>query len=121
MSKLYEAVETALAKGLRTTEEIVGECRRSGLGVRPETVELFLHLAREFRQTDGGWGRGGGGKADRIVSAIQNAFAAGGAYVPVERLARFLGPGDPVTVEEIDAACRASGQFRRQGKFLLRG
>ncbi|SRR5579872_3324411 len=120
MSQLFKAVHAALAKGPRTTEDVVAECRRSALGVHPQTVELFLRLSRDFCQHEGVWSQRGEGKSDRILGALQQAFATGGAYVPVERLARFLGNGDPVTVEDIDAACRDSGQFRRQGQFVLR-
>jgi hypothetical protein len=120
MSRLYEAVAAALAKGPRATEEVVAECRRSGLAVRPQTVEIFLRLSRDFHQHDAMWSRTGQGKSERIVAALQQAFAATGAYVPIQRLAPFLGERDPVTVEDIDLACQQSGQFRRQGKFIVR-
>jgi hypothetical protein len=121
MSRLYQAVQAALAKGPRTTEEVVAECRRSGLAVRPETVELFLRLSRDLRGDKGTWSRRGDDKADRILAALQQAFAGGSTYVPLERVARILGAGVPVTADDIDAVCQESGQYRRQGNYILRG
>ena len=120
MSKLYDAVHGVLARGPRSTEEIIAECRRPGLPYRPETIQLFLRLSREIEQRDGVWSRRGGSKQQRLLVALQKAFASGGTYVPIDRLAEFLDAGDPVTQEDIATACNASGLYCLQGRFILR-
>jgi hypothetical protein len=119
MSKLYDAIHTAILRGARTTDEIVSECRRSGLGCRPETIELFLKLSRETSITNGVWAQIKASKEDRILAALADAFAGGQTYLPVNRLAKLL-PGEAVTIEEIATACRASGLYRLQGSLILR-
>jgi len=120
MSKLYETVQAVLARGPRSTDELLTECRRAGQTCRPETISLFLHLSHETVERDGTWRRKGGSKHDRVLTGLQKAFASGQTYLPMDRLSRFLDEGEPITVEDIDAACRASGQFRRQAGFIHR-
>jgi hypothetical protein len=120
MSKLYDAVHAVLARGSRSTEEIVSECRRAGHTCRPETIELFLHLLHETVEREGSWGRKGGSKHDRIMTGLQKAFAAGQTYLPMDRLSRFLDEGEPITGDDIAAACKDSGEYRVQGKLILR-
>lgn len=120
MSKLYETVHVVLARGPRATEEIMTECRRVGLTCRPETIGLFLHLSHETVERDGAWSGKGGSKHGRILTGLQKAFAAGQTYLPMDRLSRFLDDGEPITIDDIDAACKESGQFRLQGKIILR-
>lgn len=120
MSKLYDVVHGALARGPRTTEEIIAECWRPGLPYRPETIQLFLRLSREIEQRDGTWSLQGGSKQQRLLVALQKAFASGGTYVPIDRLGQFVDEQDAVTQEDIAAACTASGLYRLQGRFILR-
>jgi hypothetical protein len=120
MSKLYDAVHAVLVRGSRSTEEIVSECRRAGQTWRSETIELFLRLSRETVEGDGAWGRKGGSKHDRILTGLQKAFAAGQTYLPMDRLSRFLDEGEPITGDDVAAACKESGQFLLQGKLILR-
>jgi hypothetical protein len=120
MSKLYDAVHTAIGRGARTTDEIVGECSRMGLPYRPETVELFLRLSHEAVERDGAWSRTGRSKQDRVVAGLQKAFASGQTYMPMDRLSRFLDEGEPVTVDDIVTACATTGAFRVKGNLILR-
>lgn len=120
MSKLYEAVHAVLARGPRSTEEIVAECRRAGYACRPETVELFLRLSRETAEREGIWSRKLGSKTERILAGLQQAFAGGQTYLPMDRLNRFLDDEEPVTGDEIAAACQESGRFKVQGNLVLR-
>lgn len=120
MSKLYDAVHAALVGGARTTEEIVNECRRAGHACRPETIELFLHLSQEIVEREGVWGRKRGSKHDRIMTGLQKAFAGGQAYVPMDRLSEFLDDGEPISGDDISAACEAGEPYRVQGKLILR-
>lgn len=120
MSKLYDAVHAVLSRGLRSTEEIVTECRRAGQTCRPETIELFLHLSRETVERQGAWCRKGGSKRERIAAGLQKAFAGGQTYLPLDRLSRFLDDGEPITGDDIANACRESGHYRLQGKLILR-
>jgi len=120
MSKLYETVYAVLTRGPRSTEEIITECRRAGQTCRPETIGLFLQLSRETVERDGTWSRKGGSKHDRILTGLQKAFAAGQTYLPMDRLSRFLDEGEPITGNDIATACKESGQFRVQGKLILR-
>jgi|SRR5947209_2443027 len=120
MSKLYDAVHAAMARGAQTTEEIVGECTRGGLRLRPETVELFLRLSHETAERGGAGSRSGRSKQDRVVVGLQKAFASGQTYMPMDRLSRFLDDGEAVTADDIVAACAATGAFRVKGKLILR-
>jgi hypothetical protein len=120
MSKLYEVVHGILAKGPRTTEELIAECRRPGLPYRPDTVRLFLQLSREIEQRDGLWSHRGKTKQARIVGALQEAFASGATYLPTEKLSEFLDKDENVTPIDIAAVCEESGQYRMQGRFILR-
>jgi hypothetical protein len=120
MSKLYETVHAVLARGPRSTEEVITESRRAGQTCRPETIGLFLQLSHETVDRDGTWSRKGGSKHDRILTGLQKAFAAGQTYLPMDRLSRFLDEGEPITGDDIAAACKESGQFRLQGKLILR-
>jgi hypothetical protein len=120
MSRLYETVHAVLARGPRCTEEIITECRRAGQSCRPETITLFLHLSHETVDRDGTWSRKAGSKNDRILTALQKAFASGQAYVPMDRLSRFLDEGEPITGDDIASACKECGQYRVQGTLILR-
>jgi hypothetical protein len=120
MSHLYDAAVSALAKGPRTTEQIVTECRASGLRCRPETIELFLRLSHEIVEKEGNWSRRRGSKQDRIVDALARAFASGQAYLPIAQLARVLNEGEVITEDDIRSACEASGGYRLKGQFILR-
>ena len=120
MSKLYEAVHAVLARGPRSTEEILTDLRRAGQACRPETIGLFLHLSHEMVERDGTWSRKGDSKYDRILSGLQNAFTSGQTYLPMDRLSRFLAEGEAITGDDIVTACRESGQYRLQGKMILR-
>ena len=120
MSKLYDAVHAALVGGARTTEEIVNECRRAGHTCRPETIELFLHLAQEIVEHEGAWGGKRGSKHDRIMTGLQKAFAGGQAYVPMDRLSEFLDEGEPISGDDISAVCEEGEPYRVQGKLILR-
>jgi hypothetical protein len=120
MSKLYETVYAILARGPRTKEEIVTECRRAGLACRPETIALFLHLSHEAVERDSAWSRRAGSKQDRILTGLQKAFASGQSYLSIDRLSRFLDEGEPITADDIAAACKDSGIYRLQGKMILR-
>jgi len=120
MSKLYDTVHAVLSRGPRSTEEIVTDCRRAGLTVRAETIGLFLHLSHETMEREGTWGRKRGSKYERILTGLQKAFASGQTYLPVDRLSRFLDDGEPITGDDIAAACKESGQYRLQGKMILR-
>ena len=64
-------------------------------------------------------GRDRGNGVD-VASAVREAFAARQAYMPMDRLSRFLEEGEPITGEDIVAACNESGQYRVQGKLILR-
>jgi hypothetical protein len=120
MSKLYDMVHAALAKGPRTTDEIIAECRRPGLPCRPETIQLFLQLSREIEQRDGAWTLRESSKRQRALGALQKAFDGGKTYMPIDRLAEFLDEDNPMTQDDITAACEESGQYRVQGRFILR-
>jgi hypothetical protein len=120
MSKLYEVVHSTLAKGPRATEELIAECRRLGLPYRTETVRLFLQLSREIEQRDGFWSHRGKTKQVRIVDALQEAFASGATYLPTEKLSEFLDKDENVTPADIAAVCEENGQYRMQGRFILR-
>jgi hypothetical protein len=120
MSKLYDAVHAVLARGSRSTEEIVTECRRAGQTCQGETIELFLRLSHEIVAHEGAWGRKGRSKHERIMTVLQKAFSAGQTYLPVDRLSRFLDEGELITGDDIAAACKESGQYRLQGKLILR-
>jgi hypothetical protein len=109
-----------LARGPRTTEEIIAECRRPGLPYRPETIQLFLRLSREIEQRNDTWSLRGGSKQQRLLVALQKVFASGATYVPLDRLAQFVEAQDAVTQEDIVAACDTSGLYRLQGRFILR-
>jgi len=88
--------------------------------VRAETIGLFLHLSHETMEREGTWGRKRGSKYERILTGLQKAFASGQTYLPVDRLSRFLDDGEPITGDDIAAACKESGQYRLQGKMILR-
>lgn len=120
MSKLCEVVHAILAKGPRTTEELIAECRRPGLPYRAETIRLFLQLSWEVEQRDGLWSHRGSTKQARIFGALQEAFASGATYLPTEKLGEFLDKDEDVTPTDIAAVCEESGQYRMQGRFILR-
>ena len=120
MSKLYETVCAVLARGPRTKEEIVTECRRAGLACRPETITLFLHLSRQLAETDGAWRRRANSKPDRILTVLQKAFASGQTYISIDRLSQFIDETEPLTADDIAAACKDSGLYRLEGKLILR-
>jgi hypothetical protein len=120
VSQLYDVVHGILARGPRTTEEIIAECRRPGLPYRPETIQLFLRLSREIEQRNGTWSLRGGSKQQRLLVALQKVFASGATYVPLDRLAQFVDEQDAVTQEDIAVACDTSGLYRLQGRFILR-
>jgi hypothetical protein len=90
------------------------------LPYRPETIQLFLRLSREVEQRDGSWSLRGGPKQQRLLVALQKAFASGGTYVSIDRLAQFVDEQDGVTQEDLAAICDASGLYRLQGRFILR-
>jgi len=113
-------VHNILARGPRTTEEIIAECRRPGLLYQPETIQLFLRLSREIEQRNGTWSLRGGSKQQRLLVALQKVFASGATYMPIDRLAQFVDAQDAVTQEDIVAACDTSGLYRLQGRFILR-
>jgi len=54
------------------------------------------------------------------LTGLQKAFASGQTYLPVDRLSRFLDDGEPITGDDIAAVCKESGQYRLQGKMILR-
>jgi hypothetical protein len=66
-----------LARGPRTTEEIIAE-PAAEFAVSPETIQLFLRLAREIAQRDGTWSLRSSSKQQRLLVALQKAFASGG-------------------------------------------
>jgi hypothetical protein len=120
MSKLYETVHAVLARGPRSTDEVVTECRRAGQACRLETIGLFLLLSHGVVEREGAWSRKGGSKHERIIVGLQKAFAGGQAYLPADRLSQFLDEGEPITREDIAAACEESGQYRLQGTMIVR-
>ena len=120
MSTLFETIQSALSTGPRSTEEVVTACRRTGAPWRAETVELFLRLASDLTERDGLWQRICHDKPGRILAALQTAFAGGQTYLPIAGLSRYLDSGDAITVEEIAAVCEQTGQFRLQGRLILR-
>ena len=120
MSKLYETVSGVLARGSRSTEEVVTECARAGLQCRPETVSLFLQLSREIAQRDGLWCRTGGSKQERILIGLRKAFGTGQAYLPIDRLSQFFDEEEAISADDIAIACEESGEYRLQGKTILR-
>ena len=122
MSKLYDTVHAVLAKGSRTTEEVVVECRRPGLSCRPETIELFLELSKEIDLRDGLWASRTRSSHQQIIDALQGAFSGGQTYLPIDRIGKFLdnAVSESLTTEDIIAACEESGQFRVRGKFIVR-
>ena len=120
MSNLYDSVTAAIARGARTMDEIVSECSRAGLPYRPQTVKLFLRLSKEAVECEGAWHRTRRSKQDRVVAGLQKAFAAGQTYLPMDRLSRFLDEGEPVTADDIAAACALTGAYRVKGTLILR-
>ncbi|TWT64407.1 hypothetical protein [Rubinisphaera italica] len=120
MSKLYDAVHGVLAKGPRTTEQIVAECRRPGLPFRPETIELFLELSKEIEQRDGNWQLPGQHRADAISEAIDKAFADGKTYVPIDQIGKHLDEDQAVTDDDIGEVCEERGKYQIKGKFIVR-
>lgn len=122
MNNLYDTVHAVLAKGARSTEEIVAECRRPGLNCRPETIELFLKLSKEIDRRDGLWASRTRSSNDQIISALQQAFSGGQTYLPIDRIGKYLDSSvsESLTTDDITAACEASGQFRVKGKFIVR-
>ena len=81
---------------------------------------LFLRLSHEIEEEKGQWTNKGRSKQQRILAALARAFEKGSAYVPVARLGEYLGSNEPLTLEEIAAVCEKSGDYRLQGKFILR-
>jgi hypothetical protein len=120
VTKFYDVVHGALGKGPRTTDEIIAECRRPGVSCRAEMIQLFLRLSREIEYRDGLWYRRSSSKQQLIQEALQKAFASGGTYLPLDRLAEFLDDLEPVTQEDITIVCEESGQYSVQGRFILR-
>jgi len=120
MSKIFETVHAVLSRGPRPTEEIITECRRSGQTCRPETIGLFLQLSHEMVERNGVWSCKGISKNDRILQGLQKAFAAGQAYLPMDRLWQFLNEGELITSDDIASALINSGQYWVQGKLILR-
>lgn len=120
MTKLYDMIHGALGKGPMTADEIIAECRRPGVSCRAETIQVFLRLSREIEYRDGLWYRRSSSKQQRIQGALQKAFAGGGTYIPLDRLAEFLDDQEPLTQEDITIVCEESGQYSMQGRFILR-
>ena len=120
MSGLNQAVRDALARGERSLEEVVVECRRRGLNCRPETVEAFLRLAKGVEEQNSLWRLRDRSPRQRVLAALDRLFAGAGTYAPVERLAQHLGRDEPVTLEDIAAACAESGRYRLVGKLIVR-
>lgn len=120
MSKLFDAVHGVLAKGPRTTEQVVAECRRPGLPFRPETIELFLVLSKEIEQRDGQWLLPSQHRADAIAESINKAFADGKTYVPVNQIGKYLDDDQAVTDDDIKEVCEERGQYQVRGKFIIR-
>jgi hypothetical protein len=120
MSELCDAVHTAISRGARTTDEIIGECSRAGLSYRPETVALFLRLSHATIERDGAWRSSARSKVDRILAGLQKAFATGQTYIPMHRLSRYFDDGEPITADDIVAACAQTGAYRAKGKLILR-
>jgi hypothetical protein len=122
MSKLYDTVHDVLAKGPRSTEEIVAECRRPGLNCRPETIELFLELSKDIDRRDGQWASRSRSSHDQIIGALQQAFSGGQTYLPIDRIGRYLDASvsESLTKDDIAAACEATGTFRLRGGFIMR-
>lgn len=122
MSMLYDTVRQVLWRGQRSTEEVVAECRRAGLTCRPETVELFLELSKQIKRCERQWASNSASSHDQILGALQQAFAGGQAYVPIDRLGKYLDASvsEALTEDDIAAACKESGQFRLRGKFIIR-
>jgi hypothetical protein len=40
--------------------------------------------------------------------------------MPIDRLTEFLGEDNPMTQEDITTVCEESGQYRVQGRFIMR-
>jgi len=120
MRKLYETVHAIFARGSRSTEDVITECRRSGLSLKAETVELFLHLSRELQLRDGLWELRAGSTADEIARSLEKVFSTGQAYVPVDQLSKHLGDNPSVTSDDIDKVCESTGQYEVKGKFIVR-
>ncbi len=122
MSKLYDTVHDVLAKGPRSTEEIVAECRRPGLNCRPETIELFLELSKEIELRDGRWVSRSRSSNQQIIGALQQAFSGGQTYLPIDRVGKYLDAevSESLTKYDIEAACEEGGQFRIRGNFIVR-
>jgi len=120
MSKLYDAVHAALAKGPRSTDEVVAECRRPGLPFRAETIELFLELSSEIVSDGGVWSLKGRGRSDAIATSIDKAFADGKTYVPIDQLGKYLDDDQTVTKEDIEKLCEDRGTYQIRGNFIIR-
>ncbi len=120
MSELYTSVHAALARGAKTTDEIVAECRRPGLNCRPETIELFLELSKEIEQRDGKWQLKSKSRSAEIEESIDRAFASGKTYVPIDQLGQYLYEDQNVSKDDIDRTCEETGKYQIRGKFIVR-
>jgi hypothetical protein len=120
MSQLYETIRAILARGPRAADEIVAECRRAGLTCRGDTIAVYLRLSHECVERNGIWRLGGKPGVERIASAVQRAFASGQTYVAMDRLSEFFDDAQPVTADDIGAACEELGGFRVQGRIIVR-
>jgi hypothetical protein len=120
MSELYTSVHAALARGAKTTEEIVAECRRPGLNCRPETIVLFLELSKEIEQRDGKWLLKSKSRSTEIEESIERAFASGKTYIPIDQLGQYLNEDQNVSKDDIDRTCEETGKYQIHGKFIVR-
>lgn len=120
MSELYTAVHGALARGAKTTEEVIADCRRPGISLRPETIELFLELSKEIEQRDGKWQLKSKSRSAEIEESIERAFASGKTYIPIDQLGQYLYEDQNVSKDDIDRTCEETGKYQIRGKFIVR-
>ena len=120
MSRLYELVKNALASGPRTTSEVIAECRRRGLTLRPETIELFLKTAREIEAHDDRWMIRGGEKAQKAIQAIEQAFANGGAYVPIKKIQNYFDADTGLTRDDLHRIAEKQADYQIQGDYIIK-
>ena len=120
MKTLYDTVHAIFSKGPKSTEEIIAECRRAGLSLRAETVELFLHLSNEMVLQEGVWRLKCGSTADEIARSLERVFSSGQTYVAIDQLSKHLDGEMTITRDDIEEVCEDSGLYQVRGKFIVR-
>ena len=119
MTQLVEAVKASLAAGVKPLSGSVADCRRQGITMTPETIALFLHLARIAVQDGDRWRLSGGNKQMRLLRAIEKAFT-GGLYVPVDKLRSYLDDDMLFTKDDLDQISEAQPTYQIQGDYIIR-